>query len=110
MNNIQSQPTFTGTLLRNSKLSMVELEKRLNKHFDIKPIWSKANPYDTLETTQAGFQASRDGYKIVGKDELADKFIYRLLRKVDKDVEYVAEDYPLEARIDKKIKTIDFTA
>lgn len=112
MINLQSQPTFTGTIQRKSDMSMSELKNKFRNYFDFKTLSSEDNPADVLESTQAGVLKTEEGRKFIGQDEKADKMIYHLLQKFDKSgkYEYVEEDWPLEDRIDKKPNRIDFTA
>ncbi|MCR5265663.1 MAG: hypothetical protein K6E29_03610 [Cyanobacteria bacterium RUI128] len=108
MNNIQSRPSFTSTII--PKASMKNCGKfvdALESSFELKGLGASVeNIRNQMTLGQAGFGFCKDGMVVVGKDKSADNFIFRTIKAIDKDVKFI-DDAP-EMKSD--IPPIDFTA
>lgn len=95
MNNIQSRPAFTSTVIPNQPMKNAEkYVNQINRYFDVKGIFgSPEKVRKSIDLGQAGVTASKEGLVVVGKDKAADNFIFRRLKEIDKNVKYI-DDAP----------------
>lgn len=107
MNNIQSTPAFTSTIIPNQAMkNMGKFVDQLNSCFEVKGIVGSAQKVrNSINLGQAGVTPSKEGFIVVGKDKSADNFIFRRLKEIDKNVKYI-DDAP-EMKSDAS--TIDFS-
>ena len=107
MNNIQSSPSFTSTIIPpKAAKSFGKFVDELDRYFEVKGLNGSAEKMRSqinLGQTAIGF--SKDGIVVVGKDKSADNFIYRTLKGINKDVEFI-NDAP-EIKVDGPV--FDFT-
>lgn len=107
MNNIQSRPSFTSTIIPKASVKNYgKFVDALESSFEIKGLGASIESMrNQMNLGQAGFGFYKGGMVIVGKDKSADNFIYRTVKAIDKDVKFI-DDAP---EIKSDIPPIDFT-
>lgn len=98
INQTNSQPNFTSSIIPyKSQKSLNDYVSKLNKYFDVKGFGNESPKAlrEKIDYSQAAIGFSKDGLVVVGKDNSADNFIGRILKKVDPDVKFI-DDAPIE--------------
>lgn len=99
INNVGATPSFGSTRLPIDSTDVFKYLKPLNQYFEVKGFAGNkaAQEYaDQIDFGKAAFVMGDKEAMVIGKDDSADKFIFRLLKKINPEAKYVDDIKPIK--------------